>query len=482
MSMKNSGIEPSINTIDSLESAKKLYSNISHYNVTQPIDMSQVISKLKANNMINAPATFIASHKNNKTFYDESGRSNTSKNETSNDDDEVNIDKIMKKKILIKKKERNDRYNLNNIIRADTMKLPIVEGEYKINDTIFQDRFKVTYMESNHGLYRQTKPNKPIQQHDGTIYKYRKSIASQKQKQRLMFDDTSTEDDERASSTQSSKQTRKTKEKVGSVSFNKEPTKSTIFQVPICVSVHDKNSTVDANESLRKSNTKQFTSKSFNIIDDSKCRPSKSYKVPINSKVEIDDAGKSFILESENSLRLRTGGDNYNKSNNNTIVYFSDAHETAQSKREKRIQDARAKIKQKKVDKKNLNKMTLIAPFETPIVLVDLKKIPNHLFHAITRQHELAPPRYHIPPINAYGNLTTVHANFNNNFVSHSSEGFKHSNGNRRKKKLDKSISIADTVADSFKFESMLSLSKRNTVESVDKKEEVNKLFNNNKK
>lgn len=80
---------------------------------------------------------------------------------------------------------------------------------------------------------------------------------------------------------------------------------------------------------------------------------------------------------------------------------------SAAQKRLERAKQAREKIlNAPPIQRMNLNKMTILSPFEQTKILVNLDKVPSHVWTCLISKSS-STPKYHIPPARAYGFFKT---------------------------------------------------------------------------
>lgn len=106
------------------------------------------------------------------------------------------------------------------------------------------------------------------------------------------------------------------------------------------------------------------------------------------------------VLASENQISL--------ESIQNLLVTSNLS--TAEQKHKEKVRQAREKIISDPVEKTNLNKMTILQPFEETKILINIDKVPTKLLNSVLNSEYIA-PRYYIPPVRAYGyfkNTTTT--------------------------------------------------------------------------
>ena len=106
------------------------------------------------------------------------------------------------------------------------------------------------------------------------------------------------------------------------------------------------------------------------------------------------------------------------------IVVAPPAVVSAAQKRLERARIAREKILHAPPTQRvNLNKMTILAPFEQTKILVNLDKVPSHVWTCLINKN-FSTPKYHIPPARAYGffKTTNSHHHASSGGVSHGGE------------------------------------------------------------
>ena len=81
------------------------------------------------------------------------------------------------------------------------------------------------------------------------------------------------------------------------------------------------------------------------------------------------------------------------------------------SKYKLRIKQAREKILNETNEKENLNKMTILQPFEETKLVINIDKVPSKLLNNLLNKQSMA-PRYIIPPARAFGYFKKVMSPF----------------------------------------------------------------------
>jgi len=92
------------------------------------------------------------------------------------------------------------------------------------------------------------------------------------------------------------------------------------------------------------------------------------------------------------------------------ILFADDEKEQLMKKREQykqRIANARSKILCDPAIKNNLNKMTILQPFEDTKILINIDKVPSKILNSLLNKQNTA-PRYYMPPVRAFGYFRNV--------------------------------------------------------------------------
>jgi len=82
----------------------------------------------------------------------------------------------------------------------------------------------------------------------------------------------------------------------------------------------------------------------------------------------------------------------------------------ADSKHKVRVQHARDKILHERKIKANLNKMTILQPFEDTKILINIDNVSSKILNNLLNKQKTS-PRYHMPPIRSYGYFKKVTTN-----------------------------------------------------------------------
>ncbi|CAF0942871.1 unnamed protein product [Brachionus calyciflorus] len=87
-------------------------------------------------------------------------------------------------------------------------------------------------------------------------------------------------------------------------------------------------------------------------------------------------------------------------------VFFSNnvSHE---EKYKERIRQARDKILNEQIEKQNLNRMTILQPFEDTKILINIDQVPSGFLNSLLNKENNA-PRYYMPPVRPFGYFKKV--------------------------------------------------------------------------
>lgn len=88
------------------------------------------------------------------------------------------------------------------------------------------------------------------------------------------------------------------------------------------------------------------------------------------------------------------------------MPYYSDV-KTADSRYKDRIYNAREKILNEHSEKHNLNKMTILQPFEDTKILINIDNVSSKILNNLLNKQKTF-PRYYMPPIRSYGYFKKV--------------------------------------------------------------------------
>lgn len=160
----------------------------------------------------------------------------------------------------------------------------------------------------------------------------------------------------------------------------------------------------------------------------------KKYRNNNNEILETQITSKPIIQKSQVTL-------NNNQRDNSNIFYESTIHMKnckqqfyneninnnmniikRNEKEKKRVENARDKILNETNEKINLNKMTILQPFEDTKILINIDKVSSKILNSLLNKHDVV-PRYYMPPINSVGYFKRVLTNdptvlINNNNVN----------------------------------------------------------------
>ena len=109
----------------------------------------------------------------------------------------------------------------------------------------------------------------------------------------------------------------------------------------------------------------------------------------------------------------------HNEMNESRKDYFMHQQSSRASKQQQRIKEARGKIESQN-EKTNLNKLTIIQPFEDTKILINLNQIPSKALNTLfnCNSDQVQQPSYFIPPVKAFGFYTSkTSADNSSNYV-----------------------------------------------------------------
>lgn len=305
-------LEQQKNPIDLLENSKKVYSEYCKYNLTKPIDLTNVESTLKIN--LKLP------------------NNNTKPKEDSNDIENSSL-------YMASPKPNHLSKSSDLLIDAQTVeikKLDDISQEIKNRKTLLA---KMDYNEESTRnvkySYRMTKSSSSVTnnmppQHKGSIYNYRQAVKALNSMQRI-----------------------------GSA-----PTYTT--------SEHSGNDDSESESGNNKLN-------SMSMVEQQQ-----------NAEMQEVDTLQQQQQEYERLKR---------------VIYS--ASMSPEEKYKLRIKQAREKILYEQIEKQNLNKMTILQPFEDTKILININQVPSRFLNSLLNKHHIA-PRYYIPPIRAFGYFKKV--------------------------------------------------------------------------
>lgn len=150
----------------------------------------------------------------------------------------------------------------------------------------------------------------------------------------------------------------------------------------------------------------------------------------------------------------------YNENLNNTTLLNQN------EKRLRRVQNARDKILNDTNEKTNLNKMTILQPFEDTKILINIDKVSSKILNSLLNKHNTV-PRYYMPPIKSFGYFKKVITNdpatlINSNTCTAipNQTYLEHSNKHTHKLESLKSLSEQHSKAPTFYYDDELDMSK----------------------
>lgn len=84
----------------------------------------------------------------------------------------------------------------------------------------------------------------------------------------------------------------------------------------------------------------------------------------------------------------------------NTVMFSNNI--TSEQKYQKRVKQARQKILHDQIERQNLNRMTILQPFEDTKILINIDQVPTGFLNSLLNKENYA-PRYYMPPVRAFG-------------------------------------------------------------------------------
>ena len=94
-------------------------------------------------------------------------------------------------------------------------------------------------------------------------------------------------------------------------------------------------------------------------------------------------------------------------------VYYSEVS-TADERHKIRVQHARDKVLNETNDKANLNKMTILQPFEDTKILINIDNVSSKILNNLLNKQNTV-PRYYMPPIRSFGYFKKVTTSLQDN-------------------------------------------------------------------
>jgi len=135
------------------------------------------------------------------------------------------------------------------------------------------------------------------------------------------------------------------------------------------------------------------------------------YKLPRVSVNNLSGFGSDFFYESTEHMKNYKANLYYNDSLNNQTLMSQN------ERRQKRNQHARDKILNDTNEKTNLNKMTILQPFEDTKILINIDKVSSKILNSLLNKQS-AVPRYYMPPIKSVGYFKKVITNDPNSIMN----------------------------------------------------------------
>lgn len=92
-------------------------------------------------------------------------------------------------------------------------------------------------------------------------------------------------------------------------------------------------------------------------------------------------------------------------------LYLSQQTPNAETRYRSRVNKARDKILHGCSEKANLNKMTILQPFEDTKILINIDNVSSKILNNLLNKQQTNTPRFYMPPIRSYGyfkKVTTV--------------------------------------------------------------------------
>ena len=126
--------------------------------------------------------------------------------------------------------------------------------------------------------------------------------------------------------------------------------------------------------------------------------------VHLHTNSDMDDESDSIIHQQQQNEANRL------MQARSMIIFADDEKEQLlkrQEKQRQRIAQARLKILSDPAAKNNLNKMTILQPFEDTKILINIDKVPSKILNSLLNKQHTA-PRYYMPPVRAFGYFRNV--------------------------------------------------------------------------
>lgn len=89
-------------------------------------------------------------------------------------------------------------------------------------------------------------------------------------------------------------------------------------------------------------------------------------------------------------------------------LYMSQQTPNAETRYRSRVNKARDKILHGSSEKTNLNKMTILQPFEDTKILINIDNVSSKILNNLLNKQQTNTPRFYMPPIRSYGYFKKV--------------------------------------------------------------------------
>ena len=131
-------------------------------------------------------------------------------------------------------------------------------------------------------------------------------------------------------------------------------------------------------------------------------------------KMHMFNEAQIFIQQNQentnfhmNSLNKEFASESNLSNNKNEPTYILSNPISPDQKYQQRIQHARDKILAEQSEKTNLNKMTILNPFEDTKILINIDKVPSHVLNNLLNK-QTKPSSYYMPPTRGFGYFKKV--------------------------------------------------------------------------
>jgi hypothetical protein len=333
-------------TIDLIENSKKTYSEYCRYNLSKPLDVTNVESVIK--------------QKLNKTHGATTSLEKLNDLEFNSDNDFNNIS--LTESFRRANVAGNSRYGPDLSIDAQTVS---IKGLDDISKEIKSRKQKLAKLEqSQSSIYRVVKSG-GLQKdpHHGTIYNYRQAVKA-------------------------ATQFYKSHDNLSEAPFQVR-SKTNIEHNSSC-NFNDYFTNIHSRLKLANRNLNS----DLESIVDANLHPNSD----IDNISNVNDINHTQLLLNGVDAGNREGG-------KSALLYTMPL--TSEMRYQMRIKMAREKILNEQVEKTNLNKMTILQPFEDTKILINIDKVPSKILNSLLNKQHIA-PRYYIPPIRAFGYFRKV--------------------------------------------------------------------------